>query len=301
MLLSDAIQLFLDRYIKVDTRKGFEYPLRQLMGYIGPNRPIADISAVDIERWNNTLRTPERNLAIASQDKYRIAVKTFFNYLVKINQIEASPAHILKRERRREQVPKERAMPDKKLAQLMSYCKWKKSKRDIALVCFLADSGARIGEAETLLIEKIEWENNRAWIDGKSGGRYVPFFEESARWMKEWLLQRTGKNPYLFSKSKGKKPQVNLNQEFRRACLAAGIGSWGPHSLRHRKGWQYSDSGISATVAQQQFGHSDVKITLDNYYPHDWERVNDAAKKLSLPSSTEEETKVIHADFRKTK
>lgn len=298
MLLSEAITLFLDRYTKKSTRKGFKYPLEDFMSYVGSSRPIDEVEAVDVERWNNALR--KRNLAIASEDKYRIAVKTFFNYLVKINQIKSSPAHILKRERRRELVPKERAMPDAKLAKLISYCKWKPCKRDVALVCFLADSGARIGEAEGLLVEKIEWDQNRAWISGKTGGRYVPFFEEAARWMKLWLMERKGNNPYVFSKSSGKRKQTGLDQEFRRACIAAGIGSWGPHSLRHRKGWQYSDSGIPATIAQEQFGHSDIRVTLDNYYPHDWQRVNDAARKLSLPSSEEEETKVIRPVFKKT-
>lgn len=298
MLLSEAINLFLDRYTKLSTRKGFKYPLDDFTKYVGQSRPVTEITAVDVERWNNALR--KRGLAIASEDKYRTAIKTFFNYLVKIKLLTDSPATMLKRERRKELVPKERAMPDQKLAKLIAFCKWKPCKRDVALVCFLADSGARIGEAGTLQVDKIEWDNHRAWIDGKTGGRYVPFFEEAARWMKQWLIERGGNNPYIFSKGKNNKPQLNLDQEFRRACIAAGIGSWGPHSLRHRKGWQYSDSGISASVAQQQFGHSDVKITLDHYYPRDWERVESAAKKLSLPSSQDDEVKVIRPDFRKS-
>lgn len=298
MFLAEAIDLFLSRYTKPSTRQGFKYPLDSFQSYVGDKRPVAEISMVDVERWNIALN--KREIATASKDKYRKAIKTFFNYLVKIKTIEESPAAILKLERRKELVPKERAMPDAKLSKLISYCRWKTCKRDIALVCFLADSGARIGEAGTLRVDKIEWDNHRAWIDGKTGGRYVPFFEEAARWMKQWMIERGGNNPYIFSKGKNNKPQLNLDQEFRRACIAAGIGSWGPHSLRHRKGWQYSDSGISATVAQQQFGHSDVKITLDHYYPRDWERVESAAKKLSLPTSQDDEVKVIRPDFRKT-
>lgn len=295
MKLCEAIELFLSRYTKKATQDSFKYPLRSLQSYVGENRPVDSITIVDVERWNVDLS--KRDLAPASKDNYRKGVKTFFNYLVKIKEIPESPATQIKFEKKKEPVARKKAMPDSKLAKLISYCKWKKCKRDVALVCFLADSGARIGEAENLREDQIEWENNRAWIDGKTGGRYVPFFEEAARWMKQWLLERKRYSPYVFSKN-GKK-QTQLDQEFRRATIEAGIGSWGPHSLRHRKGYQYSDSRISANIAQKQFGHSDVKITLDYYYPQDWERVESAAKELSLPSAQDEETNVIRPDFKK--
>jgi len=297
MILCDAITLFIDHYTKSATRESFKYPLRTLQDYVGAKRPLESITMVDLERWNIAIN--KRNIAVSSKDNYRRAIKTFFNYYVKMKELDESPAKHLKFERRKEVIPKGKAMPDEKLSKLITYLKFKKSKRDLALVCFLADSGARIGEATSLLVEKIEWDHNRAWISGKTGGRYVPFFEEAARWLKEWLMQRKGNNIYAFSKSAGNKMQVNLDQEFRRACIAAGIGSWGPHSLRHRKGWQYSDSNINPAIAQRQFGHSDVKITIDFYYPQDWDRVEEASKKLSLPSSQEEETKVIRPEFRK--
>jgi len=295
MQLSTAIKLFIDRYQSPATRDSYKWPLRHFENYMGSTRPLADITPIDVERWNiQLINEPGRNNTTIN--KYRQSVKTLLNYYVKLEVLESNPAKILRINRRVKPVPRTKAMPDDLLMTLITYTSFKKRKRDVALVCFLADTGARIGEAENLLTAKIDFKNRKAWVSGKTGGRYVPLFDQSVKWLKEWLAQQGGQSPYTFSTTD--KKQTQLDQEFRRACKAAGIGSWGPHSLRHRKGFQHSDIGNPPQLAQQQFGHSDVKMTLDHYYPHDWDRVVDAAAKLALPSDSDDNSDILKPDFR---
>lgn len=294
MDLSKAIDLFLGHYEKAGTREAYIYPLRHLSEYIGPARPISEITQLDLERWNNALN--RSHYATATRNKYRRSIKSFFNYLVRLGQIPQSPATAITVKRRRQAVEKDRAMPDAALNRLLDFVQWKPRKRDHALILFLADSGCRIGEATTLTLDRLDLEQRRAWIDGKTGGRFVPFGEECSRILKLWLIQKGG-GDYVFSE--GAAPLTNLDQVFRRACMKAGIGSWGPHSLRHRKGWQFSDGNLSAKLAQETLGHYSIETTLNSYYPRDWKRIAEAADKLSVPAQ-EDETNILKPQFRKS-
>lgn len=278
MNLQEAVNQYLGQTVKATTRQTHYYALRHLIGQIGPDRSITGIAPMDISRWESALIARDE-LSEASHNRYRTSVRAFFNWLVKMEALEKSPARNMKIKRAKT-VPREKAMPDDKLAVLLKFIQWKKRKRDHALILFLADTGCRIGEAATLTVDNLDIDKRQAFVTGKTGGRMVPFGDEAARIIRRWLVQRKPRGPYVFSETI--KPQSNLDQQFRRQCEAAGIGSWGPHSLRHRKGFQYSDAGVSAKLAQQQFGHSSVQITLDHYYPQDFKRVKEAADRFTI-------------------
>jgi integrase len=70
-------------------------------------------------------------------------------------------------------------------------------------------------------------------------------------------------------------------EKFKRAAKDAGVRVLSSHSLRHRKGHQFSDAGISVTTAATALGHSDPMITLTYYYPHDWATAKEALQNLA--------------------
>lgn len=281
MKLKEAVKLYLEQTIKATTRKTHSYALKHLNAVLGPDQPITQIAPADVARWNGVL-IARPDITEATRNRYRTSVRAFFNWLVNMDELDKSPARNMKIKREKA-VPRNKAMPDKKLFKLLDFLQWKPRHRDYALVLFLADTGCRIGEAASLTVDNLDLENNRAWVSGKTDGRMVPFGNKTARIIKQWLLQRREVGPYVFSETI--KPQEQLDQEFRRNCMRAGIGSWGPHSLRHRKAFQYADSGAedAAILAQSQLGHSDISMTLNRYFPHSFHRVTRVADTLAIP------------------
>ena len=75
------------------------------------------------------------------------------------------------------------------------------------------------------------------------------------------------------------KPE-NVSLIIRRAAQLAGVRVLSSHSLRHRKGHQLADSRIAPSIAATVLGHSDVVITLQHYYPADWESAEQAMREL---------------------
>lgn len=288
MQLSDAIATFLGEY-KQSTRRSYMYVLRDFASWMGPARPVADITALDLIRYAQHIDARPGIKSPATHNKYVKTLRTFFNWSVRIKLLPESPAAAIKQHKTSRRIPKDKAFPEHALNQLLDFTKW--DARADALVRFLADTGCRIGGAANLQITDLDMENHRAYVTekGKTEPRPVFFGDSCARALSRWVLQRDHSHGnYVFSSDGRRMGNDHLGQYFRRLCERAGIGSYGPHSLRHRKGHQLADSRVAPSIAAQALGHEDVKITLTYYYPHDWDRVADAIRSLSTetPANT---------------
>lgn len=188
-------------------------------------------------------------------------------------------------------------MPEDKFQQLLAYLRANTRSpsrkirfiRGLALVLYLADSGGRIGGAWSLQVNDLQLDSGTGTVTEKGDkSRTVAYGPAAVNALRMWLLIRKGDlGDYVFSYRGNKlKESAILGQFFRRLCIDAGIGSWGPHSLRHRKGFQLSDSGVSITIAAEALGHSSTGTT-EQYYPHDWDRAQKAIRDLSTQPEDE--------------
>jgi hypothetical protein len=194
-----------------------------------------------------------------------------------------SPAASVKRLSQAQMVPRDKAMPDQAYLQLLDYCKY--DKRAFALVLFLGDTGCRIGGCAGLRWADIQFAEEIAIVQEKGAPeRFVFFGHECSiallRWQQEQRLKRQGE--FVFSRNGKRMNNDSLGQYFEKVCQRAGIGQWGPHSLRHRKGHQMADSKVAPTVAQTVLGHTDVNTTLKHYYPKDLTRAQEVVKDLAF-------------------
>jgi integrase len=109
--------------------------------------------------------------------------------------------------------------------------------------------------------------------------------EDCVNAIKQWLFKRTLQSEYVFSRKRTPLQSAQVGQIVRRACLAAGVRSLGSHSLRHRKGHQLADSKIAPSIAATALGHSNVHVTLEHYYPADFESAEEALRELVTDTS----------------
>jgi site-specific recombinase XerD len=281
MKLQEAIDLFVERpEIRADTRKTYSQDLRHMAGFIGDERPLIEILPVDLLRYANHLNKKTAIKSPFTFNKHVKSLRTFFNWCVKASIIEKSPASVLRRKKLNESVPKSKAMPDNKLVKLLEYVRetprgWQP--REEALVRFLADTGCRISGLASLTEENIDLKERKASLyeKGKVEPHVVRFGRECAHALGSWLLQRKAdKGRYVFSTDGHEMSSDNLGQYFRRLTERAGIGSWGPHSLRHRMGHK-AIAKYPVSIVAKILGDT-VDIVIKHYLPQDDEAVQKA-------------------------
>lgn len=281
MMLRAAANLFLGQYDNPGTRRAYRDILRPLVAYLGPDRPIDRLQPVDVVEYQQSLR--QKGYADATVRKHTKGIKTFFNFLVRHELIDVSPARTIQARKLPTYISRDKAMTDDELERILDFVKWKP--RDHALIRFLADTGCRAGGASKLRVQDLDLPNYRAVVIEKgSKTRPVAYGEACAQAIRIWLLQRPAEaGDFVFSSTDTPIKPDNISLIVRRACLEVGVRSLGSHSLRHRKGHQLADAKVAPSIAATALGHSDPTITLQHYYPADWESAEKELRKLALP------------------
>lgn len=277
MKLEKAVRLFLSQYSNEGTRRAYADVLRLLIESVGGQTSVQTITPAELLGYGVTLS--QRSYADATKMKHIKSIKTFFNWLVEMEIIERSPAKKLRFQRPPRRISREKAMTDEELQKILDFVKWKP--RDYALILFLADTGCRAAGAATLRTRDLDIKGRCAIVCEKfDKERKVFFGDECARALSLWLLKK-GKGEYVFSRgAKPIKPD-NVSLVVRRACARVAIRSLGSHSLRHRKGHQFADARIAPSIAATALGHENVTITLEYYYPTDYDSAARALSELA--------------------
>lgn len=290
--LAEAINLFLGQQI-TSTRNSYWYVLKALQGYVGPARPLDQIDPADLLRYMQSVDKSPTITSPATYNKHVKTIRTFFNWCVKAGLLTKAPSSGLKRQRQHKQVPKDKAMPDHVYETLLDYARW--DRRLHALILFLGDTGARIGGAAGLRWGDIDFAQRSAIVTEKGKEPRPVFFGEAcARALLRWREQHTLRDGDYVFHLHGRRIQNNsLGKVVERAAAAAGLGQWGPHSLRHRLGHRLADQRVAPSLAQQALGHESVLTTLTSYYPQDWERVRAALDELAHKDQSKQDTRTI--------
>lgn len=286
MHLSKAVDLFLAEHI-ASTRRTYMYTLYELRDFIGPARPLDKIGPEHLLEYAASLRDRPTLKSAASFNKHIKTARTFFNWCIRVRLLTESPAAGLRLRPTPAEVNRAKAMPDDTYTSLVRYCAaleiTRPDHRPLALVLFLGDSGGRIGGAAGLRWADVDLSARCAVVVEKGKPpRRVYFGPDCAAALKRWRLhQRQSSDLFVFSATGGPIKAAHLGQYFRRLCQAAGIGSWGPHSLRHRKGYQLTDARISPAIAAQVLGDS-VEVFLKHYTPKDEGRIRQTVEELAF-------------------
>lgn len=141
--------------------------------------------------------------------------------------------------------------------------------RFLALVVFLLQTGARIGEVLSINIDGLDRQNMEVNIIGKGNKPRTLFLTENTLfWVDKYLSFRKDENKALFVSLNGKSrwQQTDMGRSFRRYKELSGISKYFRiHSLRHTFATQYLMKGAGINVVQAALGHSDAVTTLKYY------------------------------------
>lgn len=203
----------------------------------------------------NTLATYDRCLRVIA------------NWLEKRGYVGQSPMRDLpKRKPRRTQI--ETLTRDQMQAILERCRRGRTARRDTALFTVLLDTGLRIGEAVSLKLEDIVWNERIMHADGKTGPRVVPFGRRSKAALKLYVdRERRSPDPSIrevFLTRSGEPMTTRLaTHHVIRVVREAGVevSKAGPHTLRHTFAVEFVRAGGDAFSLQRILGHSTLDMT----------------------------------------
>lgn len=141
--------------------------------------------------------------------------------------------------------------------------------RMMALVMLLLESGARIGEALSIKVREVDWDNHEIPIIGKGKRPRTLFFRDGAKyWLKKYLAERDSSHELLFvtQRGDGKWFQTDVGRSFRRFRDLSGIKKhFTIHTLRHCTGTLLHGRGVQLNVVQRILGHKRLETTVRYY------------------------------------
>ncbi len=176
------------------------------------------------------------------------SLRVFFNYLTSEEVVPISPmARMHAPNVPVEPVP---VIDHDSIAALVKACAGTDfdERRDMALLLFYYDTGARLSEIANLRLEDIDREQKIARVVGKGGGgRALPYGATVAQALNRYLRKRAlhpaSGAPWLWLGKRGRLEPRGIVQALRRRAAVAGLQGFHVHQLRHTFAHQWLADG----------------------------------------------------------
>jgi site-specific recombinase XerD len=192
-------------------------------------------------------------------------LRSFFNWAVREDLLPRSPMDKM----RAPSVPEEppAVLRDADLERLIKVCKGTgfESRRDMALIRLLYDTGMRRGEIASLRVEDIDWSSKQIYVHAASSkskvGRMAPFGAKAGMALDHYLRERSrhlsGEAPWLWLGKRGRLSDSGILQVVERRGKDAGFDKLHPHMFRHAFAHNMKASGLSDEMVMMLGGWRD--------------------------------------------
>ncbi len=212
----------------------------------------------------------KQGLSKSSMSRKLAAIRTFFQYQLRIGLIEKNPVESLRNPKQAQKHPRVLNV-DQTFALLDCKNEDEDSTlfaRDIALAELLYGCGLRITEALDINVFSLDLRQSFLRILGKGKKeRLAPLTDTAKQALEQWLNLRENialqDEKALFVGARGKR--LNRRQAQRiihDLCVKAGLtGSISPHSLRHSFATHLLEAGADLRTVQELLGHSKLATT----------------------------------------
>lgn len=293
MKLIEAYEVFRAEYSNEQTKRAYRYILEPFISHIGQGWDASEIEQIALRRYIQQLKAGEvrgingENINLKSPHsvyKHIKGLKRFFNWLVEVEVLASSPARNIPNPAPDSKIASSKAATPKEIRELLKVAYG--NPRAYAIAMFFVDTGARAQGVVNLTISEVDLANLTATVHEKFGkSRPVFYTSEAANAMREWLVNRPiCDHDYFFTQIQGVHKGKPMTADAVRAIISrvfkkCGV-THGTHAIRHFVGFQLSDAGISPTVAATILGHDNPETTMNHYYPHDFERAEQAIRSI---------------------
>jgi site-specific recombinase XerD len=220
----------------------------------------ADVTAQVIREFLEWERT--RNSAALARHSHR-TLSAFFNFLVNDGLLPSSP--MAQVESIRQQTPVRPTVSLEQIEQLLGTCGQDfVGVRDRALILTLLDTGLRVAELSSLVVNGIDWAEQVLTVMGK--GRRVPFGNTVKAALQVYLGRRgelEGVDALFVGVLSEPFAPRGVQQMLRTRGERAGITDMHitPHQFRRAFAVQFIRNGADPFTLQRILGHTDLTMT----------------------------------------
>ncbi len=262
--------IVVEKGLSKNTIDAYSHGLNRFIDYLRKRgiQEISDVSKFDVRAFLLTLK--KQGLSSKSVVRNLVAIRTFFQFLVREGILEANPIEELESPK----IPK--TLPEiltlREVEQLLEQpsCKTPMGIRDRTMLEVLYATGMRVSELTQLPINQVNLEAGYVIVFGKgSKERIVPLGSEAMKWIALYLkgsrerLAKGRESPCLFVNRMGRGMS---RQQFWKSIKAygrrAGIRKRiTPHLLRHSFASHLLERGADLRSVQMMLGHADISTT----------------------------------------
>lgn len=243
----------------------FNRHVRRAIGHRALHKVTLDelIQLIDqLEPAAGSSRKPEE-LAAATKNRIIDLLKAYFSFMVKIGEIEASPAARL--EKRREMNARQRVLSEAETvrlgqalhdAPLLVRC----------LVCLALATGMRLGEMLGAKFSDVDFDNATLLLRMTKNGRsrLVAVPPEGMAAILELYLHR--RNDFLFPSSRGEGHMSRPSKAYNKLLAAASIEGLTLHDLRRvHSSIAAQGKDVAVIDVSRHLGHGSVAVTERSY------------------------------------
>lgn len=235
---------------------------------------ISDLTADLVGQFLHALET-ERNNHVRSRNQRLTALKCFFDHLA------AKVPEAWREAERVQAIPAKRVAPPRTFFlerdEIETLFKGMDTstplgQRDLALLVFLYNTGARVQEVADLRIENLELDRHRVHLHGKGDKwRTCPLWDKTVVQLRELLADRPragAKEPVFRSQRGNPLTRFGIYKVVRRHTRALSARKPGsqrppisPHHFRHTTAVHLLESGVEVNVIRDWLGHASLETT----------------------------------------
>lgn len=179
----------------------------------------------------------DRHTPTTAATRFR-CLQQWYRWAIEEGLIDSSPMEGMTPPRLDEKVVP--VLADDQLRSLLAACDGKafEDRRDAALIRFMIDTGARLGEVTGLTTADVTARAQEALLHGKGDRERRVYFSAATavaldRYLRERKGHRWAPNPAMWIGPKGPLTDSGIAQLIRRRGEAAGLAGLHPHQLRH--------------------------------------------------------------------
>lgn len=270
-------------YLKAESRSpntisSYIHYVQSALDFIGKKEK--DIDYNDINNWlaNNDLSSNTKRLMKA-------AIKNYFDFLVKTNQIMTNPVSQINLPALK--IKQKHCPKSYMIRELINNCS---NIRDQAMIMFLATTGLRFNEMISITLDQFHNMTGELGreieVVGKGNKRRTIFINDDTKnLVDKYLLVRGEQNGPLFITNRNESVKNNnFNLMLKQAAKKAKIPFWqdvSAHWLRVAFATTKANSGIPLHIIQYSLGHSNIKTTM-GYIKNDQEAINKAMMTMAF-------------------
>lgn len=277
-MIADLLKEF-ERYLLIDqgkstnTIRSYMRDLNKFAAFVNKSS-IKDLNEIDyafIQQFLAELKA--ENYAASSTSRLISALRQFFHYLLKEQQLETNPMQLVRGPKKEKNLPHVLSVEQVEALIQAPDVKTLIGLRDRSIFEVMYATGLRVSELTNLQLADLHLDLGFIQTLGKGNKeRIVPLGDEAIYWLDQYLQdvrpvfanKKTAilsQHVYLTERGKGFTRQgiwKNLKKYVKLAGVKADVS---PHMLRHSFATHLLENGADLRMVQELLGHSDISTT----------------------------------------